>query len=72
MVDEASLNVDVQAEACNHTTIPQATPCCCGKYLFPTFELETMDWSFEPITDGDGVHELDKCLSGLDEEGGGG
>jgi len=47
---------------------PQATPCCCGKFLFPTFELETMDWSFEPITDDGGVHELDKCSLGVDQD----
>lgn len=42
-----------------------ATPCCCGKYTFPTFEVETLDWSWSPITDDDGVHERDRCLSGL-------
>ena len=56
---------DVQPVPCNHTTIPQTTPCCCGKYTFPTFELETMDWSSGPITDDYGVHVVDGCLSGL-------
>lgn len=46
-------------------TLPSATPCCCGKYMFPTFEVETLDWSWSPITDDDGVHERDRCLSGL-------
>jgi uncharacterized protein (TIGR00369 family) len=47
---------------------PQATPCCCGKYTFPTFEVETLDWSWSPITDDDGVHEWDRCLSGLRDD----
>ena len=50
------------------TSNRQSTPCCCGKYTFPTFELETLDWSWEPITDDDGVHERDRCLSGLRDD----
>ena len=45
-----------------------ATPCCCGKYTFPTFEVGTLDWSWSPITDDDGVHEWDRCLSGLRDD----
>lgn len=68
MFDGTPCSARHQAADCSHTTIPQAEPCCCGKYLFPTFELESMDWSFEPITDDDGVHEMDKCLSGVGED----
>ena len=58
---------DVQGEPCSVDTKQQAAPCCCGKYRFPTFELDTLDWSWGPITDDDGVHEADRCLFGLRE-----
>ena len=54
---------DIQAAACE--PLVEREPCACEKYLFPTFELETLDWSWEPITDDDGIHEPDRCLFGV-------
>ena len=54
---------DIQAAACE--PFVEREPCACEKYLFPTFELETLDWSWEPITDDDGIHEPDRCLFGV-------
>ena len=57
---------DIQATPCKTGKKMRRTPCCCGKYTFPTFELETADWSWSPITDDGGVHGRDKCLVGKD------
>ena len=62
-----SQDVDVQAVPCGTDEKLQAAPCSCGKYRFPTFELETLEYSWGPITDDDGVHEADRCLFGLRE-----
>ena len=56
---------DIQAAACE--PLVEREPCACEKYLFPTFEVETLDWSWEPITDDDGIHEPDRCLFGVGE-----
>ena len=67
---------DAQGGACGADEVSQATPCepfverepcACEKYLYPTFELETLGWSWEPITDDDGIHEPDRCLFGVSE-----
>ena len=61
---------DIQATACEpfvEREPPVFDLCACEKYLFPTFELETLGWSWEPITDDDGIHEPDRCLFGVSE-----
>ena len=66
--------LDAQGGACGADEVSQATPCepfverepcACEKYLYPTFEIETLDWSWEPITDDDGIHQPDRCLFGV-------
>jgi hypothetical protein len=53
---------NIQAAACETDEKVQRTPCCCGKHSFPTFELETLDWSWEPIVEDGGRHEVDGCM----------
>ncbi len=66
---------DIQATACEPFVERErcawrrdsCETCACEKYLFPTFEIETLDWSWEPITDDDGIHQPDRCLFGVSE-----